>query len=52
MGKSTVAESTRANLRRQIDENLRRAYQEELEREVPDKFHELLEKLRGKESAK
>lgn len=52
MAKSTVSENTRTNLRRQIDENLRRAYQEELEREVPDKFRELLDQLRGKETSK
>lgn len=40
----------RANLHRQIDENLKRAYEKELEREVPERFRGLLEKLRQKEA--
>ena len=52
MAKSTASEGERTNLRRQIDENLRRAYQQELEREVPDKFRQLLDQLRSKEGSK
>lgn len=41
-----------SGLRAQIDENLKRAYQEALEEAVPDRFKELLEKLRQKEAGK
>lgn len=36
----------------QIDENLRRVYQESLEEKLPDRFAELLEALRSKEGPK
>lgn len=36
-------------LKDQIDENLRRVYQEALDEQVPDRFAELLEALRRKE---
>lgn len=52
MAKTTASDGERENLRRQIDENLRRAYAQELEREVPDRFQKLLQELRGKEVAK
>lgn len=39
-------------LRAQIDENLKRVYQEVLEAEIPDRFKELLEQLRQKEGKK
>lgn len=39
-----------AKLQAQIDENLKRAYQEALEEHIPDRFKELLEQLRQKES--
>ncbi len=45
-------EPERSNLRRQIDENLKRAYEKELERDVPDRFRQLLEELRQKEATK
>ncbi|MFT3690698.1 NepR family anti-sigma factor [Paenirhodobacter sp.] len=38
-----------ANLREQINENLRRAYEDALKEEVPDRFRLLLEQLREKE---
>ncbi|WP_341368708.1 NepR family anti-sigma factor [Yoonia sp. BS5-3] len=34
---------------REIDENLRRAYQRILEQEVPDRFLELLDRLKDQE---
>lgn len=52
MAKTMSSDGERTNLRRQIDENLRRAYQQELEREVPDKFRQLLDELRAKEGSK
>jgi hypothetical protein len=39
-------------LRAQIDENLKRVYDEALETEVPDRFKQLLEQLRQKEAKK
>ncbi|MGR3506756.1 MAG: NepR family anti-sigma factor [Paracoccaceae bacterium] len=39
-------------LKRQIDENLKRVYQDALEEDVPDRFKELLERLRAKETGK
>ena len=39
-------------LRAQIDENLKRVYEEALENEVPDRFKLLLEELRQKEAKK
>lgn len=35
-----------SSLMRQIDENLRRVYQEEASEQVPDRFLKLLEKLK------
>ena len=35
----------KSSIRRQIDENLRRVYEETLEEGVPDRFEELLSKL-------
>lgn len=52
MAKTTADEDERTNLRRQIDENLRRAYAQELERDVPDRFQKLLQELRGKETSR
>lgn len=38
--------------RAQIDENLKRVYKEALDADVPDRFKELLAKLREKEARK
>ncbi|MBD3786188.1 MAG: transcriptional regulator [Sphingomonadales bacterium] len=37
-------------LRAQIDENLKKVYQQALEEQVPDRFRDLLEQLRQKEA--
>lgn len=37
---------------RQIDENLKRVYQEKVEEELPDRFKLLLEQLKQQSSAK
>lgn len=39
-------------LQEQIDLNLKRVYQEALDEQVPDRFQELLNKLRQKEEQK
>ncbi len=42
----------RARLKATIDENLKKVYQETLDEEIPDKFRELLAKLRQKDAGK
>ncbi len=42
-------DSENDNVRRQIDENLRRVYQEKVEEQLPDRFKDLLEKLKAQE---
>lgn len=39
--------SRRETLRQQIDENLRRVYQQKIEEGIPDRFAQLLSQLRG-----
>ncbi len=41
-----------SGLKKQIDENLRRVYQQALEEKVPDRFEKLLAQLREKEGGK
>lgn len=42
-------EKNRKAVQQQIDENLRRVYEEALVQEIPDRFAQLLEQLRLKE---
>lgn len=42
-------ERKKTALDKQIDENLKRVYQQDSEEDIPDKFLELLEKLREQE---
>ncbi|SDD46039.1 hypothetical protein SAMN05421538_101654 [Paracoccus isoporae] len=42
-------ERKKTALDKQIDENLKRVYQQDSDQEVPDKFLELLQKLREQE---
>lgn len=45
-----MPQKTRQNaLKQQIDENLRRVYQEKVEEAVPDRFQNLLKQLREQE---
>lgn len=39
-------------MQQQIDENLKRVYEEALTQELPDRFAQLLEQLRQKEQKK
>ena len=39
----------KSTIRRQIDANLRRVYEDALKQEIPDRFEELLQKLREQE---
>lgn len=41
---------SKANLRQDINENLKRVFNEALEEEVPDRFKQLLAQLKAKES--
>lgn len=46
-----MKQSTEGNkMQAQIDENLKKVFQETLDEEVPDRFRDLLERLRQKES--
>ena len=42
-------ERRRAALEKQIDENLRRVYEQETSQQIPDRFLQLLDKLREQE---
>ncbi|SHI87991.1 NepR family anti-sigma factor [Wenxinia saemankumensis] len=42
-------DSDKSSIRNQIDENLKKVYQDALNEEVPDKFRDLLEQLKKKE---
>jgi hypothetical protein len=42
----------KSNLRKQIDQNLKRVYQDTLDEEVPDRFKDLLAQLRNKDVTK
>ncbi|MFC6499305.1 NepR family anti-sigma factor [Gemmobacter lanyuensis] len=43
--------SAKSSLQSQIDENLRRVYEEALKEEVPERFKDLLAQLKAKEAA-
>lgn len=47
-----AGQEKKSSLREQIDENLRRVYQDALNEEVPDRLKQLLEQLRQKEPGK
>ncbi|WP_287886441.1 MULTISPECIES: NepR family anti-sigma factor [Paracoccus] len=42
-------ERRRAAIEKQIDENLRRVYEQETTQQIPDRFLQLLDKLREQE---
>lgn len=41
-------DTSTAKLKEQIDENLKRVYQEALDEQLPDRFRDLIEQLRRK----
>lgn len=47
---SMAHENNKSRLEEQIDENLRRVYQQKLEEDVPDRFKELLDQLKEQDS--
>jgi Anti-sigma factor NepR len=50
MQQEMAKEPKTSRLKDQIDENLKRVYNDMLQEEVPDRFKELLAKLKKKES--
>ena len=52
MQQEMAQDPTKSRRNDQIDENLKRVYNDALEEEVPDRFKELLAKLKNKESGK
>ncbi|MFN3846016.1 MAG: NepR family anti-sigma factor [Paracoccaceae bacterium] len=46
------ADNQKSSLRKDIDENLKRVYEDALKEEVPDRFKLLLEQLKAKEAQK
>ena len=42
----------KSRLHQQIDENLKRVYEEALSEDIPDRFKDLIAQLRAKESGK
>ncbi|WOI56006.1 NepR family anti-sigma factor [Palleronia sp. LCG004] len=42
-----TSEKKTSNVKRQIDENLRRVYQQDSSREIPDRFKKLLDDLKS-----
>ncbi|MEH6773370.1 MAG: NepR family anti-sigma factor [Cereibacter changlensis] len=47
-----MAKRDKSGMQHQIDENLKRVYEEALVQELPDRFTQLLEQLRQKEEKK
>lgn len=47
-----VPKGEKSNVNEQIDENLRRVYQDALSEDLPDKFLELIERLKAEEAPK
>ncbi len=43
--------ATRRNMNKQIDENLKRAYDATVSEELPDRFKDLIAKLKAKDEA-
>ena len=47
-----TSDPKKTSIERQIEENLKRVYDEVLKQEVPDRFHDLIAQLKAKESNK
>ncbi len=52
MKEEMAEEKPKPRLRRDIDENLKRVFEDALDTEVPDRFKQLLEQLKAKEARK
>jgi 5-formyltetrahydrofolate cyclo-ligase len=44
-----AGDNRKSSLRKDIDENLKRVYEDALKEEIPDRFKELLAQLKAKE---
>lgn len=49
MNEEMAKDPTKSRLKDQIDENLKRVYQDMVKEEVPDRFKQLLAQLKDKE---
>ncbi len=52
MTRIMAQEKPKSSLRKDIDENLKRIYEDTLKEEVPDRFKQLLAQLKAKEAKK
>lgn len=52
MAEEKPGQKPRSGLRRDIDENLKRVFEDAIDPEVPDRFKQLLEQLKAKEVRK
>ena len=52
MKEDMAEEKPKSSLRRDIDENLKRVFEDALEKEIPDRFKDLLAQLKAKEERK
>lgn len=52
MNPHMAEDPAKSRLKQQIDENLKRVYEDALKEEVPDRFKRLLEELKKKGSAR
>jgi hemerythrin-like domain-containing protein len=50
MNHHMAEDPTKSGLKRQINENLKRVYEDALKEDIPDRFKQLLEDLKKKES--
>ncbi|WP_091296978.1 NepR family anti-sigma factor [Gemmobacter aquatilis] len=47
-----TSKPAKSSLQQQIDENLKKVYEEALKEEIPDRFKDLLAQLKAKEAGK
>lgn len=52
MTRNMADQAPKSSLRKDIDENLKRIYEDALKEEVPDRFAQLLAQLKAKEARK
>lgn len=52
MKEEMAGDKPKSSLRQDIDENLKRVYEEALKQEIPDRFKQLLDQLKAKEGGK
>lgn len=52
MMEDMTGDKPKSSLRKDIDENLKRVFEDALKEEVPDRFKQLLDQLKAKEGRK